>query len=326
MRAETARGEAVALASVWQRARAGELLVVRELCPVEERPWEDLHRLLDARGLVALTEELSARYRREAPTLLPPLVRALGCTQVFYFERQPNVRIHLPYEAWKAGRREFLEHARKVGDGKVSPHGPHRDSDHGCPVNAINLWLALGRVSHGNGMCIYPRAFGGPDDYSEAVTFALSRGDAVVFAGEHLHTSELNVTDESRSVVSFRLTPGRPLYRGRSLHDYVCSAPSPTRWLRDRLLRARALLKRAVPYREPSLPPPRLLTGELPAEPGIWAVSDRECVVRTESGRSCRLRRHCPHQGTDLAAVGVVRGERVVCPWHNLALDPEDGC
>lgn len=315
------------------RALQGEVVVVRQVVDLSARvqaitgpgPLERLHERLSPSELVELTRKLSDFFRATAREVLLGVVPGLGWPGVFYFERQPNVRIHVPYAHWLQGRKVYQQHARVVGEGKLSVHAPHRDSDHGCPLNAVNLWVALGRVRPGNGLCLYPRAFGQERlDFDQPQTFALEPGDAVVFAGEHLHTSELNCTEESRVVVSYRLTLGRPRYRGRSLHDYLPSYPSPTRWLRDRLIRAHTLLfKRPVKHPFPSLPHPR---SSDPGGPGIWAISEQQCRVRLASGRCATMARRCPHQGTDLAAVGRVEGERVVCPWHNLALDPEAEC
>ncbi|MEW6280454.1 MAG: Rieske 2Fe-2S domain-containing protein [Candidatus Eremiobacterota bacterium] len=338
---------AVPLSQVRERAARGEILVIREVLSPDEMDWlrqllgpeapdgvEQIHRHLDPARLVQVTEAMTDAFRRMAPDFLGEVLPRLGFSPPFFFERTPNVRVHLPYGSWLQGRRDFQEHARLHGDGKLSVHSPHRDSDHGCPVNAINLWLALGRVRPGNGLCIYPRGWNrelDADVFAEAVSFDLEPGDAVVFAGEHLHTSELNCTDESRFVASFRLTPELPRFRAPSLHEYVCSHPSLSSRLRQTAQRAVALLSPKREAAETAFPPrpaPKvelrdgayLVEAEGPA--GIWPLSEKLCLVRFEDGQGGLIHRRCPHQGTDLAAVGQVHGHRVVCPWHNVTLDP----
>ncbi len=331
----------------WRREilkRVARLIGDEQASELDDSGLEQLHRWLNPSQLVALTEALALFFRNEATDSLPYLMQPLLGQAPFYFERCPNVRIHIPYDFWLKGRSHFNGHAKVAGPGKLNSHAPHRDSDHGCPTNAFNVWVALGRVRRGNGICLYPKAWRQPrltrESFQEPVSFELEPGDAVLFSGEQLHTSEANYTDESRVVVSFRLTLNRPKYRSASLHDYVCSRPGLLKTLEWWFFRVLNLLRLRFggPVKAPHLqvdarsspcPGSVEVTAEgvtldpeaLPGA-GIWPVNDKLCLFRMESGKVGLMRRRCPHQGADLALVGRVAGERIVCPWHNTQLDP----
>ncbi|MGD2138714.1 MAG: Rieske 2Fe-2S domain-containing protein [Gammaproteobacteria bacterium] len=60
-------------------------------------------------------------------------------------------------------------------------------------------------------------------------------------------------------------------------------------------------------------------------EPGqIRALSAKVCLARLENGEFRAFSRFCPHLGSDLS-LGVMRDGEVMCPWHNLPLDPSTG-
>jgi nitrite reductase/ring-hydroxylating ferredoxin subunit len=56
----------------------------------------------------------------------------------------------------------------------------------------------------------------------------------------------------------------------------------------------------------------------------LRAVSGGICVARTSRGLYA-FPRYCPHEAADLAVNGFVRGDRIVCGWHNVAYDPDSG-
>ena len=47
-------------------------------------------------------------------------------------------------------------------------------------------------------------------------------------------------------------------------------------------------------------------------------------VTRLASGEVRAFGRFCPHQGADLAHGRLVE-DTILCPWHNLPLDPRTG-
>jgi nitrite reductase/ring-hydroxylating ferredoxin subunit len=54
------------------------------------------------------------------------------------------------------------------------------------------------------------------------------------------------------------------------------------------------------------------------------AISATRCVVLGASGQPLMFQRRCPHEGADLA-LGHVRGQQLVCPWHNLPFGLNNG-
>jgi nitrite reductase/ring-hydroxylating ferredoxin subunit len=67
-----------------------------------------------------------------------------------------------------------------------------------------------------------------------------------------------------------------------------------------------------------SIPLASLETGQ------IQVVSPRICITRLKSDEIIAFSRYCPHQGADLS-LGVVHDGEIMCPWHNLPIDPASG-
>lgn len=57
---------------------------------------------------------------------------------------------------------------------------------------------------------------------------------------------------------------------------------------------------------------------------GTQALSSKICVTRMENDEVMAFSRHCPHLGADLS-LGVIDHGNVMCPWHNLPIDPASG-
>lgn len=279
----------------------------------------------------------------------------------YYFER-PNVRFHLPYDLVAAHQQQYKDFTKRRGEGKITAHGPHRDSWVDCPDNAINIWIAGGAVQRGNGLTLftkeYHKSFAFTDGYIDGgvkleapVTFDLQPGDAVLFHSDHLHGSEINRTDRTRYAVSYRVTLGPPHYRYGHYHHYLHAglAASPVPWLagvpqnlqwsyvRDRIGR----LRRRVAGRRTHMsghdasaiategPAPTvtedadLRVADFPVG-AIRAASAGVCVARLSESEFVAIGRRCSHQGGDLAG-GWIEDGRVVCPLHALPYDPHSG-
>jgi len=313
-----------------------------------------IHRWVGAEAIPAITD---AAYREVTPIasrLVARLVETLlPEAGTFYYEREPNVRFHIPYDIAAGHRREFDRFARKRGQGKISAHAPHRDHWLDCPDNVINLWIAIGPVIEGNGLTLFPEHYRdelpfGPRGevmrgvhLGRAITTPLDPGDVLLFHSSHLHGSEVNRTDSTRVVVSFRVSLDKPHFPMGHHHDYrlsswergplrlLASWPARFQWsyprtlalrLRRRLLGntpAPAAVVEPDPGRHP-LPLDEIPVGEL------RPVSRRVCVARFEDGRVAAFGRFCPHAGADLVD-GHLEREEVICPWHNLRFDAADG-
>ncbi|MBK5294030.1 MAG: Rieske 2Fe-2S domain-containing protein [Acidobacteriia bacterium] len=209
---------------------------------VEQGGFERVHEWVEPADIPALTD---AVYR-----IMVPL--AHGCIRRFasiffpdsgsyYYERNPNVRFHIPYDLAEAHRQQFDRFARQRGEGKISAHGPHRDAWVDCPSNAINVWIAMGPVQPGNGLSIfakeYHNSFAFKDGYLSSraalhrpLNFSLQPGDILVFHGNHLHASELNQTGATRYVISYRITFGKPHYAHGHYHHYLHAGLAESRW------------------------------------------------------------------------------------------------
>jgi nitrite reductase/ring-hydroxylating ferredoxin subunit len=278
----------------------------------------------------------------------------------YYYERSPNVRFHIPFDLAARHRREFNKFAEKRGQGKIAAHGPHRDPWVDCPENAINLWIAFGPVLRGNGLTVYAEDYRTPfafkDGYVEngeklhkPFNFDLAPGDAVLFHSNHLHGSELNRTDRTRYVVSYRVTFGKPHYPHGHYHHYVHGglAGGPFKALagipqnlqasffRYQLRRLRyritgtgrmtgadeaAVSRRPV---ETFTPDASIALADLPVG-AIRPVARTVCVARMKEDEVVAVSRYCPHSGGDLTGGWIDEG-KIVCPLHCLPFDPATG-
>ena len=329
---------------------------------VEELGFEHVHEVIDAADIPLVTEYSYQEALKVAPSVLRRAVPAvLGTDAPFYFEPFPNVRFHVPYDNASALRKEFQDFGKKRGDGKITAHGPHRDSWLDCPRNSINIWVAVGPVDEGNGMVVYPEVYSAPVPHDGchivkdagpgvASRFAMQPGDAFVFHGDQLHASTLNYTSLTRHVISFRLTLARPEFSGPQLHEYSYSplavAPfisGPLSWVPG--VPAKLTKKyfttrlRLVGEKLGALKPQTEAPGSIPSsvrqainyspgeelKPGdVRAFDQKTCLARLDSGKLVAFGRRCTHEGADLA-LGYVEGERVRCPWHGLPFDVSSG-
>lgn len=329
---------------------------------VERGGFDRIHEWVAPEAIPAVTDAIYARLTPLAPATLRRLLPAVfrGAAG-YYFERSPNVRFHVPYDGTAEHRRTYAKFAAKRGEGKITAHGPHRDPWVDYPDNAINVWIAVGPVRHGNGLTVfldeYRRQFAFRDGYIDwgvqlrkPLSFDLQPGDAVLFHGNHLHGSELNRTDRTRYVLSYRVTLGMPHYPHGHYHhyrhgglaggrwDWLAGLPQNLQWsfvryqlrrLQYRLFARRRMTGRdegAASAEDRSLRSPAALAVAVSAVPvgAILALSDTVCVARLTEQRFVALGRRCPHQGGDLAG-GWIDDGQVVCPLHSLPFDPATG-
>jgi nitrite reductase/ring-hydroxylating ferredoxin subunit len=267
---------------------------------------EEMHRHYSGEQIVRAADATIRRVKPLSGRLLQEVFRGrLGMEERFWFDRRPKVRFHPPTTTLDEDPQVFRDYARRRGHGKVDAHDPHLDSWHHCPVNSVNLWIALGRVTPRNGMSAFPDTHGRArvergqvhdvatnQWYGKGVDTDLEPGDAWLFPGDLLHTSILNASDETRVAISFRLTFSKPYFSGSGTESFVDSRYAGT--------------------------PLEYWTLQHPADPV------RRLVCRDHGGRYTVVARHCPHRGADLAA-GELTAEGLVCPWHRLVFNPQDG-
>src|SRR5262249_31465944 len=160
-----------------------------------------------------------------------------------------------------------------------------------------------------------------------------------------LHSSELNITDTTRHVVSLRITLDKPRFYGPSKARFVYCAPSGhsisgmietlgrkaaavispfSKLEHDRPEQPSDDTSSRFPTPLPSAPSREnscglsVDTSVLPAGE-IRPISKTMCIARLDTGRVVVFERYCPHEGSDLAGAFLKNGS-VVCQWHNLPI------
>ena len=317
---------------------------------VTARGFEKIHEIVPASEIPRLTDEIYARVaaRAHAGSIDSGPVHICGCAALLFRELAeralPCAVRHDPGRP-RPVQRFHPQAWRGEADGAWT--APQFWLD--CPDNGVNIWIAMGRVRRGNGLTVYRNEYEGHQRYTgmgniarderltEPLTFDLEPGDFVLFHTDQLHGSALNYTDETRFVVSYRMTFDRPHFPNGHYHSYCHSG------LAGGPLRAAATLpalmqpsyvrsfgERVAQKLRPTKPERIELasasSGDL-REMRIGEIrpTDRKtCVARLGEDEFVTFDRRCPHQGADLA-MGHVTDGRIVCPWHNLPFDPATG-
>ena len=334
---------------------------------------ENIHTILGPEEILELTEYTYVAARKNCSGFLKTFVQELfQDTTRFYFERTANVRFHMPFDLSSGKGKLFNSYIQKLGPGKINAHGPHRDSWVSQPSNIVNIWIAAGPVVFGNSLIIYPDAYKKnilrnaryirkDENPGPGVTFNLQAGDVLLFHSEHLHSSEINSTNLTRHVISFRITFEKPHYEFGHYNRYAHSTLADGPWdkfadlpqnfawsyvrcrtidrVRERLtLNAKKLLehtdykiiRRSTIKKEHDLRSDEVTvmpTNETNAENTnrmIKTLTDSLCVAKSEDGQIIVFERFCPHQGADLS-FGHLQEDSVKCPWHNLPISLKTG-
>ena len=205
---------------------------------LEELGFEQLHRIVEPWSVPHLVSVLVARYAPLSRPFVWDLWNHFASSPAMpYAAIQSWVRIMMPEDVVACYRELFAGQP-----GHTIAHNPHRDSWFSQALNMVNLWMALGPVRHGNSILLYPDVFGRPLRRSEKtiawdqavglpVSYDLAPGDILMFSGEQLHSSELNVSGLTRFVLSFRFTIGEPVYgdgQGRTPYLPLTGRAIPT--------------------------------------------------------------------------------------------------
>jgi nitrite reductase/ring-hydroxylating ferredoxin subunit len=330
---------------------------------IRDNGFDRIHETVSPGEIPAVTDAVYERVTDRAHDHLKRLLpRVFSDADAYYYERSPNVRFHIPYDQAAEHRRQYETFVGKRGEGKITAHGPHRDPWVDCPDNAINVWIAIGPVQRGNGLTVfldeYRNQFTFKDGYIDwgvkltaPLTFDLAAGDAVLFHSNHLHGSELNRTDRTRYVISYRITLGKPHYPHGHYHHYLhggladgplrrfAGVPQNLQWsfvryqvrrIRDKLLGrgkmsgADAEMVQARAHQRVADAAGTPIAIDEFAVGSIRAVSESVCVARLGEDRFAAVGRRCSHMGGDLAG-GWIEDGKIVCPLHSLPFDPASG-
>jgi nitrite reductase/ring-hydroxylating ferredoxin subunit len=363
----------------YEQIRQASLAGIRQAVEEEKaaqlknRGFEAFHDIITLDELPKVSDRVYETIRSITPELSKAIVKQVfQQEQPFYCEEYPNVRFHVPYDEVVKNKDEF---SKFYWNGKVTAHGPHHDSWYQCPVNCVNIWIAIGSVKIGNGLNIYPDAHGkrlpctkdgkilGNQYCGSKISFDLKPGDALIFHGEHLHSSEINSTDATRYVVSLRMTLDRPQFLDRSpyRHNYIYSHPQDG--LTAKLAASIAEISRRLAkktdsmlikpedhkyvisnqtgtvFNDTSADLPKQIAADLTIANdqaslafdssdlpigSVKPISPKMCVARLDSDRVVAFSRYCSHEGADLAG-GELKDGKIFCPWHNLPFDLENG-
>ena len=157
-----------------------------------------IHEWVAPTDIPRMTDAVYNAIRPLAPQLLRSFVaKAFPDADTLYYEETPNVRFHIPYDLARAQRESYKSFTKDYGEGKITAHGPHRDSWLDCPSNGVNLWFAIGRVQKGNGLTIYADDYARDFQYQRSgdisdgeklhapQTFDLAPGDGIMFHTDH---------------------------------------------------------------------------------------------------------------------------------------------
>ncbi|GAA0463746.1 phytanoyl-CoA dioxygenase family protein [Streptomyces olivaceiscleroticus] len=184
---------------------------------------EGLHTVAEVAEIRSVRDELDRRVRPAAHQLLLRFAEAVAPQRHrLYVSDHLGVRI-MPPRSCVDGREGQL----RDYTGFLLPTDAHVDSWFNTALNSVNLWMAVSRVRHDNGLLLWPDAYRSPlrhdgvrlvphQQIGEPVEVELGRGDVLLFAGDHLHATRPNTGPETRWVVTKRICLGPPRYHPRA--------------------------------------------------------------------------------------------------------------
>lgn len=318
------------------------------------------HRVIPEHHLVAVAQQAEAELYRNMPAVAQlALGKGLGMDTPVYLARKPLLRLQVPLDAAASLSLGNQSKAHGYVNGRIAALRPHRDTWYTEPPDGINIWIALTDIRPGNGMSFYPYTDGlqlsyqpsaGVDlnDYlGPAYNLTIPAGAVLLFASQKLHASELNHSDQTRAVLSLRISHQRPVRQTNEPWRYLRVHPG-RRLSRSRLHPAWSEVSRRVcaashmlahrdfenndhctpaPKTSAALPTPKLTSEEQTKrlqDGRAVAISATHCLALDAQGTLRRFRRRCPHQGADLSLGHVFEG-KLHCPWHNLPFDLDTG-
>jgi len=340
---------------------------------VKKEGFERLHKILSGTEIRDVNKLAKKCFRSYTPKIVKRFVnQVLDYDSKIYIGSNPMIRFFVPHDHYLKHRELFSE---KQGSLKIQ--GPHHDEWFRNPRECLNIWMAMGRVQKGNGMVIYRDRWGDfiqhngnreiPIDQSlgnHPVNFSMEPGDILLFHGAHLHTSELNRTDETRFVITSRFTTRQPTFSD----EYIWRAFHNSKWVdtpfsflsQVESYLCLPFLKKiskevsqtvskflsvsgvtddenqkdrhtATKYQEPIddgvVEEENMIKIDASRieEGTIVPVTDEVCVLK-ENDSLHAFSRFCPHEGADLAKGFPDHSNKSIhCAWHNLCINYQSG-
>lgn len=239
-------------------------------------------------------------------------------------------------------------------------HGAHVDTWYGHSYDGINLWLSIDGVNEDNTVILYPEMFGYPVRY-DPVSMYLAEGVPVtrpdkvvpkpgqllVFNPELLHGTQLNISDETRVVITTRLNPGKPRFELNAAwnfeHWYSSEDLERRRFSTVTVFPAKKF--RGEPSFEVKREIPSVKTSHVTREARLDGAEAMRVCASAELADGARvavdfenaklmifrhgdtlraLGRICPHLGMDMIG-GYSDAATFHCPGHGVTYSVADG-
>lgn len=241
-------------------------------------------------------------------------------------------------------------------------HGPHIDTWYGHSYDGINLWWSIDGVNEDNTVILYPDMFGQALKYDPVSMYiapgvslrrphkiAMAPGELLVFNPETLHSTQVNISDETRVAISTRLNPATPRFNSKAPFNFeywFCSQD-----LARRKFSAMSVFPAKKYHGEPSITQQPaavdektvrlqysgLLMGQTPV--AVCSAGDLRTGVKVavnlenakillwrDGGAVRAFSRLCPHLGIDLAdGFHDPADKKIYCPGHGVAYSLSDG-
>lgn len=181
-----------------------------------------LHEVLSPADIADVLPELDRRAKRFAVPVASSLVELTSPRPIphYFICSRTWVRAQVPYRL-VADEPDILSLGHLTGH--LVPTTPHRDIDLTHPRGTLSLWSAIAPISRDNSIELFdvdrPPLEASPDhpDARSAIP-ELAPGDVVLFDADRLHTSVVNVSDDTRVSIGTRVVLGRTLHYGPGVH------------------------------------------------------------------------------------------------------------
>jgi nitrite reductase/ring-hydroxylating ferredoxin subunit len=239
-------------------------------------------------------------------------------------------------------------------------HGAHIDTWYGHSYDGVNLWWSIDGVNDDNTVILYPGMFGYQYPFdpvsmylaegvpvTEPHRIRIKPGELLVFNPETLHGTHVNISDDTRIVITTRLNPGQPRFDLKAAwnfeHWYSSDDLEKKKFSSVTVFPAKD--NRGTPSFEfkPGKPAPETRIIDVAGTPG--STSDVRICASTEipdggkvavnlgqtklmvfrvNGAVKAMSRICPHLNFDMIAAYSDQ-KSLYCPGHGVAFSIADG-
>lgn len=234
-------------------------------------------------------------------------------------------------------------------------HAPHLDSWLGQPISSLSVWLAIAGVDKDNSMCLYPETIGVslPVGGSRFLGsgFCLPKptrpeirdGDLFVFSTDILHSSQLNISEQTRIALTTRIDPGTPTFSRESLwfveRWYSADGILAGRWQRKTIRGIEHCIARPAgqaelqPSRCIKIPAVFRVNEVYPVAQSVMIKENEKLAIQFDNKRILILRTEgqlrafsatCPHDRYHIDD-GYHDNCILTCPGHGLEFDVRTG-